>query len=327
MRQRTLNVLILCFMCSMIGCEAQPQLELHNVLLGHDHYSPVLLDARATDRYTAEYRFDEMVFCSDSQFTVVSADSDAQRIVRVHPYKETVTIEFSTPLIPGRRTLVRGTVRDRAGNSLSFTVGVWGYNDRIPSLLINEFTTKGTAANPDRVELIALSDGNLAGVTLYHGMPDIYDSETVLPSWDVSAGDYLVIIYGDEPESLEKNWLYGGTVGLGANNGVVSLAKSPQGDLIDAVLYSNRTSDSDEHYDGFGTRKVQQWVRSLEESGHWASLPATPESAVDSTYSTATRSFCRVEGEADTDGREDWHIVPTRGASFGEKNSEEIYKP
>lgn len=326
MKPRTVFAFVMLLIYSLSGCEAQPQQELYNVLLGTDHYSPILLDAYATGRYTAEYRFDEMIFCTKSHFNVESSDTDSQRIVSVHPYGETVTLEFSSPLVPGRRTQVRGTVADRAGNSLSFSVGVWGYNDRIPTLLINEFTTKGSSANPDRVELLALSDGNLAGVTLYHGMPDIFDTETVFPSWEVSAGDYLVIVFGNQPETLPKGWLWGGYVGLGANNGVVSLASRPQGDLIDAVLYSNRTSDSDENYNGFGTRKVQLWAQSLEASGHWASLPVIPESGVDSTHSTATRSFCRTEGEADTDSRNDWHIVPTRGATFGEKNSEEIYQ-
>lgn len=327
MKSRTVVACVMLLICSLSGCEAQPQQDLHNVLLGTDHYSPVLLEAYATGRYTAEYRFDEMIFSTLSQFTVVSSDAESQRIIDVHPYEETVTLEFASPLVPGRRTQVRGTVADKAGNTLSFSVGVWGYNDRVPSLLINEFSTKGSSANPDRVEMLALSDGNLAGVALYHGMPDIFDSETVFPSWEVSTGDYLVVVFGNEPETLPEGWLWGGDVGLGANNGVVSLASRPQGDLIDAVLYSNRTSDSDENYHGFGTRKVQLWAQSLEASGHWDSLPVTPESGVDSTHSTATRSFCRTEGEPDTDSRDDWHIVPTRGATFGEKNSEEVYRP
>lgn len=324
MKQTCVTIIILMLLGNLSSCEAQPQYEIFNVLLGTDSKSPVLLKTSATDRYTAEYQFDEMVFCSSTDF---SSASVGQQIESVYPYEDCVVITFTAPLVPGERVSVNGKVADRSGNSLTFTAGVWGVNERVPQVQINEFSTKGSGNNPDRVELTALSSGNLAGVTLYHGMPESFDSEYIFPSVEVDKGDYIVIVYSEEPSGSIPLEFAGGVVGLGANNGVISLCERPEGTVVDAVLYSNRTSSSDDTYGGFGTSKVYQWVQELEISGEWGSGLLAPESGIDSTNHTATRTFCRTEGKADTNTKSDWHIVPTRGATFGAQNITEIYNP
>ena len=52
-----------------------------------------------------------------------------------------------------------------------------------------------------------------------------------------------------------------------------------------------------------------------------------PEDAIDPDPSTATRSISRSSTSIDTDGRIDWHITPTSGATFGEVNTDEVYVP
>jgi hypothetical protein len=54
---------------------------------------------------------------------------------------------------------------------------------------------------------------------------------------------------------------------------------------------------------------------------------AYPEDAVNPEGSTSTRSICRGSDLVDTNGASDWHIVPTRGASFGEENSDAEHVP
>lgn len=304
------------------SCEAQPQYELFNVLLGKDHRGPVLLKSEAIGDKTAVYHFDEMVFCSSQDFATEKSNND---IVSVNPYGKTVSIEFSRSLEPGKRVRVRGKVADHVGNTLTFAAGVWGHNGRVPELLINEFSTKGTESNPDRIELLALTKGNLAGVAVYLGMADDFDSEFVFPSIEIGAGQRIVLVYNQTVDEKIPLTFETGEVGIGGNNGVISLYTSPDGEIIDAVLYSNRSSDSDENFGGFGTAKVHRWATLLEESGAWIPHPTIPETAIDSTDSTATRSFCRTEGNADSDRKHDWHIVPTRGATFGEENLKEHY--
>ena len=306
------------------ACDAQGQRELFNVLAGTDHQGPVLMETEATGTYTATYRFDEMVFCSSDDFRI---GSDGNSIQSVTTFEEELELIFVRPLVPGSRIVVEGRVSDQFGNTLTFSSGVWGFNGRLPAVRINEFTTKGSTTNPDRVELLALSDGNLAGLTLYDGLSESFDSECILPSYEVNKGDRVVIEYSEGLRQEHPIEFYGGPVGLGANNGVISLYDSPDGSMIDTVLYSNRTSSSDTNYGGFGTSKVQQRALLLEESGQWDAYPIVPEAGIDSTYSTATRSSCRTEDAPDTDTRNDWHIVPTSKASFGYPNSPDIHEP
>jgi len=317
-------LLIILYILIASACDAQAQRELFNVLAGTDHQGPVLMETKATGTHTATYRFDEMVFCSSEDFRI-GADDNSIRSVTT--FEEEVKLIFTRPLRPGFRIMVEGRVSDQFGNTLTFSSGVWGFNDRLPAVRINEFTTKGSPTNPDRVELLAFTDGNLAGLTLYDGLSESFDSECILPSYEVKKGDHVVIEYSEGLRQKHPIEFYGGPVGLGANNGVISLYDSPDGAMIDAVLYSNRTSSSDNDYGGFGTSKVHQRALLLEESGQWDAYPIVPEAGVDSTYSTATRSICRTEDAPDTDTRSDWHIVPTSKASFGSPNSPDIHEP
>ena len=325
MRKRTQSLLtIILYILIANACDAQGQRELFNVLAGTDHQGPVLMETRATGTHTATYRFDEMIFCSPDDFRIGSDDTSIQSVTT---FEEELKITFTHPLVPGSRIVVEGRVSDQFGNTLTFSCGVWGFNARVPEVLINEFTTKGSSTNPDRVELLVLSDGNLAGLTLYDGLSESFDSECILPSYEVKKGDRLIIEYSEHLRQEHQIEFYGGPIGLGANNGVITLYDSPDGSIIDAVLYSNRTSASDTTYGGFGTSKVQQRALFLEESGQWDAKPIVPEAGIDSTHSTATRSFCRTEDAPDTDSRNDWHVVPTSKASFGYPNSPDIHEP
>jgi len=70
------------------------------------------------------------------------------------------------------------------------------------------------------------------------------------------------------------------------------------------------------------------WALELAGDGGWVveNRKVRPEDGVNPEGSTGTRSICRAAGE-DTDTRRDWHIVPTRQASFGRENSQEVYIP
>ncbi len=109
----------------------------------------------------------------------------------------------------------------------------------------------------------------------------------------------------------------------------MSIYDRPGGLLLDGVLYSNRSSDSDERYDGFGTLDTLERARQLVADMGWVigGEKVRPEDAVSPEGSTGTRSLCRSSSSADTDTLLDWHIVPTRGATFGEENSDEVYAP
>lgn len=254
-------------------------------------------------------------------------------------------LTISPPSSPGEPLPLEGRVRDRAGNSLTFFLVVYGYNERLPEVLINEFTTQGSSSHPDCVELYLLTEGNIGGLVFYEGTDTDWDQMFIFPPLELPEGSFVILHTKPDGIPEERNettdpaasggkdshpsawdfWLPEGK-GLSGNNGVLTLYSRPGGRLLDAVVYSTGTS---EKYEGFAQKKVLDRVREVEELGGWkgTSSPLTPGDCIDPDPSTATRSICRSSAPRDTDTKDDWHIVPTGGASFGGPNSDEVYTP
>ena len=254
---------------------------------------------------------------------------------------------FSIPPDPGIEHAIEAQVADPAGNHLRFVARFYGLNEMLPAMIINEFTTQGSGSHPDLVEIRVLTDGNLAGSCIYEGVPADWDQKFVFPDLSVSAGDFIVVHFKPQGSPDEVNetvgsdesggydaspeawdfWVPGGT-GLSGNNGVLTLCENPVGGIIDGVLYSNRTSESDDRYRGFGSTAVMERADYLVAEGAWmASGLVRPEDAVDPEDSTATRSIARGTDGADTNRRSDWHITPTRGLTPGSENTDAVYVP
>lgn len=262
---------------------------------------------------------------------------------------ERVTLTFDRPTRPGIRYSVGAAVEDPQGNSLQLVAFAYGYNERIPELQINEFTTRRSSNHPEIAEILVLSDGNLGGLVVTNGTRSEYIDRFIFPSVEVEAGDYILLHFRPEGEAHEISefgeridrsgglnaqdsardiWITGAG-GLPGNNGVLAIWQHPAGDAIDAVAWTNRTSGSDERYRGFGSTRMERWVDELVSVGAWqtAEPSARPEDLIWIDYSTATRSMNRSPGAPNTRSAEDWHTAPTRGSSWGEENTTEIHVP
>jgi len=250
--------------------------------------------------------------------------------------------------VPGVEYSMEGEARDASGNATSFLATFYGFNPNVPRALINEFITQGTTDHPDMIELKVLSSGNMGGVVLYQGTPGSFDDRLVFPAFAVREGEFIIVHFKPSGDGTELNettdkaasggtdacataydfWVAGGR-GISGNNGVLSLYQRPGGAVMDGVLYSNRTSTSDEKYRGFGSAGTLARAEELVHDGGWraAGPRVNPEDAVNPDGSTSTRSLCRSSGSVDTDTVADWHIVPTRKATWGMDNSDEVYAP
>ncbi len=305
---------------------------------------PGITDLRITDPDSIEFDFTGNILPISNIFSI----SPDIGISELDMTDSTLMVVFGSSQIPGEKYYIKGAVKDSRGNSLTFCAEFYGYNPDIPGLLINEVTTQGSSSHPDLVELYVLSEGNMAGVTFYEGCSQDYDARYVFPSIDVDSGDFIIIHakpegIPDEITETHDRALSGGIDsndlaldiwpegfdGLSGNNGVLTLYSSPGGSLIDAFLYSNRTSSSDEKYRGFGSTETMTRMDETANSGGWifSSTLISPEDCVNPDPSTATRSICRNSSSLDTDSRSDWHTVPTSMSSFGSVNSDDIYTP
>jgi hypothetical protein len=292
----------------------------------------------------------ELSICFDEEASLVPEKTRITPSLAVReatgPSKEIVVrVEEQAP---GLEYTLEGEARDAGGNSTSFLATFHGFNPNVPRVIINEFITQGTTDHPDLVELKVLSSGNMGGVVIYQGTPGSFDDRLVFPAFSVREGEFIIVHFKPSGDGTELNetvdkaasggtdacataydfWVAGGR-GVSGNNGVLSLYQRPGGALMDGVLYSNRTSTSDEKYRGFGAAATLVRAEELVRDGGWqaAGQRISPEDAVNPDGSTSTRSLCRSSGSADTDRALDWHIVPTRKASWGTDNSDDVYSP
>jgi hypothetical protein len=307
-----------------------------------DLVPPVFFGIRTTGPQSIELGFDEITTIVIPGLVIspdlgISSESLSGNPVRIE----------TDPQEPGREYALEAEIRDDRGNSANIVVRFYGHNPDVPPVIINEFTTNGSDTHPDLVELRVMGSGNMTGVALCAGVRESHDSMFVFPSLHVNIGDYILVhfkpsgIDAEADETSRKDvsggfdasptaydvWVKDGT-GLSGNNGTISLYSSPTGMLLDGVLYSNRTSLSDSEYLGFGTIKTKQRALGLVNEGGWktSGVTAAPEDGVNPDKSTATRSICRDKAGTDTDSKSDWHIVPTRGATFGCENSVAVYE-
>lgn len=332
----------------MLFCSCSP-LSGYRELMNTDIHPPIILGAETVSENCFILEFSEQVIPAPNSFRFLPPTGiekiTISTISEFSDQKELLSIYTETCIPPGSRCMIEGEVADSSGNTLIFSAAVYGWNDSIPKLIINEFTTQGSSAHPDRVELISLSAGNTAGITFCDGVNLDRKQRLILPPIEILKGDFIVIHCGKEAgssvsetlstsESLSQYatdsawdvWIETGE-GLSGNNGIISLYTSPQGNLIDAVLYSNRTSGSDTNYKGFGSRALLNRVAVLAEQGGWkpSVLDIIPEDGINPDDSTATRSMCRRSPYTDTDSQEDWYIVPTGKSTFGNTNFEGVY--
>jgi hypothetical protein len=312
-------------------------------LIGADLIPPVLLTAGSPDARSFLLEFNEPVAEATLEALIPPVDSPGLEIDGA-----LLRVSTAQPQEPGREYALDLVVKDARGNSQQLLVRCYGHNPRIPAMLINEFTPQGGGTHPDMVEILVLAEGNLAGACLYEGVCDNYAQRMLFPACEVKKGEYIVVHF--KPEGIESEmdeteatdlsggldaspegrdfWVPDGS-GLSGNNGVLALYRDPFGEILDAVVYSNRTSASDDTYRGFGSAAVLAKVDAVAEAGAWVGeeLPLRPEDAVDPEDSTATRSICRGSDAGDSGTKEDWHIVPTSSLSFGSLNCDEVYVP
>lgn len=257
-------------------------------------------------------------------------------------------IRWPEGLEPGAEYRLEGRAEDGSGNSLSFYITFYGYNPRLPEIVINELRTDSNGPQCDLVEFFVRKGGWAGGLCACSGTKEDFDWRYVFPGVELADGEYVVLhLKADESGSgvdetgaldasggtdaspAARDLWYPGQEGLTKSNGVVALYENPAGALVDACPYSDRNKDSDAKYSGFGSQKLKDRVARIVAEGGWscAGPEPVPEDCASSAGTTETRTICRSADSADTDSRPDWHIVPTKGSTFGSANNPAAYDP
>ena len=334
--------LVFLFLLLYISCA--PDLS-NKIFEPGDILPPVLLSWSPTSSRSICFTFDENISCSTYDFLI---DNDLLPL-NTEIDGTIIKLEIDRDQEIGKKYTVSGSVKDNFGNTTNFIVQFTGFNPRVPSMLINEVLCEGSSTHPDLVELKVLTEGNLAGTVFIVGMPGAETVRYDFPSAEVKAGEFIVLHLkpsGDpgeideiEPADISTGldttpsgrdfWYRETTNSLPNANGVLSIHTSIPGTIMDAIAYSERTSDSDINYAGFGTQAFRNAVEYIVNANAWKiqTEVARPEDCVPSNYTTSTRTICRSSSSTDIDSASDWHTVPTSGFTIGAINKDEIYSP
>lgn len=308
-------MLLLLLLTTGCGCNQQGP-EITNLFAQKDSTPPKLLSAKAIDTATIAVKFSEALRSKSVKLAVNGVQNTNYLCTR-----DTLMLYLTSPMEIASSTRLEGRVEDLWGNSTHFSVEVWAHNPNRAGILINEFSTKGSGNNPDRVELRITKAGNLAGLTVANGVGPFAKDRCILGDRQVFAGDFIVIAFQEGgPVTGYQSEQLGG---LGSNNGCITVTESPdwESPILDAVLYSNKTTTT---FSGFGSSETEEGALALHQGRQWDSPLA--EKAIDSTNSTATRTICRTN-YSDTNSEQDWYVCDTKGASFGGENSASHFQP
>ena len=215
-----LGILAVLLPVLMIGCSQDTDaVEVFNIFSGADCTSPVLVSTESGSGNVVRLVFSEPVRIYGASLGQYPARAEGKNVY----------VTLPRTLGPGMQADLEGRVKDYAGNSSGFSVRVWGYNPEVPDILINEFTTKGTARSPDRTELLVLGDGNLNGAVLYAGTPVDYDAKFVFGDIPVKKGDFITVWWTEDfPQGSSPgaaDFCAFCSDGLSSNNGALVLCR------------------------------------------------------------------------------------------------------
>lgn len=319
------------FMVSPFSCRIS---EEGLILIDENYSCPKIESFYVTDEKTARIVFDKKVSLSNySIFPEVGIDCLKYENSENDEALCFVDILFSEELVTGENYNFYGRVKDKKGNSLTFSIPLLGYNSRVPELIMTEIHPKYTSGSNktgkyfkcEFIELKVLSDGNLSGLYLYSAY-DGEDKAYYFPALEVSAGEILIIHLRKKEDSavneLGENialsatkyssdlardlWAENENARLGDDMDVILLKNSCDGSVLDAFCYSS---------DLFSAWKNDLMSEAAEEASKndcWKGRGI--EDSFKFSNLTASKSFERIKS---TNSPDSWILTASSGESPG----------
>jgi hypothetical protein len=334
-----LGVFVLLYLlCTMVSCKVTADgIEI----ISGDFTAPELLSFLSESAEEILIGFSEKVRLTGVHITSAADGALYAKAEQTEGESSAVQrIVLSQKTQTGEHYRLTGVVEDVKGNTLSFSVGFSGYNERVPVLILSEVRTEYSNPKAEFIELYAVTAGDLAGVTVYSaydGVECVYE----FSSCEVAAGEYIVLHYrkltddcidetgtnlllsGGTDASAARDFWVNNTAARIVKSDVILLRKRSGGALLDALLYSE-SGKTDWKNDVL--RKAAEEAHA---SGLWSAGSAV-ENALNSDKVTATRTIGRQNiptiAAAKTysgteNGRSAWAVTATSSASPGKLNS------
>lgn len=318
------------------SCQLNPE---GITVLSGSYTCPKLIDFSIESRNELQMTFSQEVMFSEMYICDADIPSEQFMDSPAHPADTSITendngtfqydITFSESFECGTTYLLYAVVEDTYGNTLSFSSGFSGYNDRLPEIVLSEVKTECKLPNPEFIELYVLEDGNIGGMVL-----EVYYNTKInsfsFPAAEVHKGDYIVLHMRtveegaiDETDGITDStatgscsdaldfWFPSETKALG-NTGVILLKERENGRITDALLYAE-SSKTAWPKDSMKMAAQNAYLSDVWEGG------AEPQNAVCSDKCTATRTISRQDYLHK--GASSWIVVATSSATPGAANA------
>ena len=296
---------ILLLLASLFLVSCPEEAEIMDLFHSADMTLPVVLDYSLKDNRIFVIEFSETVDMTEILFSGEVLDPPG--------LGKSFSIPLPYALEPGEEKRISFTVEKDNGSLTRVSLSVIGKNPDIPKVLINEVSIKGTSASPDRIELLIMEKGNVAGMRVEDG-----NWGYTLPSIEVKKDD-LILIYWDKPTARSHYLRSDGKMTyilnayapstLSGTEGLLILKKEKDGETADALLYSDKGETA---FSGEEKKSQRDGLIAL---GQWEG------EVFDSSLVTSSRVIARLPGGVDSDTSEDYFITQARKSSFGELNS------
>lgn len=328
--------MIVCLCTMSASCKIQPE---GITILESDYSTPKLQNIRLTGPTQLYLEFDKEITLKNLEITSENHPNDKTSVDISIFGKNTVFFidcgrEFS--ILDNYQFF--GVVEDEKYNSLTFSSVLQGFNANIPKLKISELRSYYQKPKLEFVEFFAESDGNLAGMVL----EVFYKTEAVefvFPPVEVKQGDFFVVhgrkmdetcinesnnleeaTYKDAVPEVLDFWLDSDAKVIG-NSGVILLRERKNGDLCDALLYTEPDKTD------WANNSVKEAAVLAVDSGVWVGSSSVEDAAINKKPS-GTRSLSRdfsiseaTSLDAEVSSKDMWIFVNNGNATMGKENS------
>ena len=337
--KKLLLTLGVCF--ALLSCSDEEQAASAVMKIGRSSQALVFLDCKAAAEDEFRFTFSQPVKITSARFEpAVSIDSIENG--------STVKVKLAERLPPGILLTADILVEDEQRNTINVIVPMRSRNNRMPRIVINEMRTADyTSPRAEFIEFVMKSAGNLGGMRVFifgntnAARQTVYEFSPV----QVNQGEYVMLnlrtpeaerhLVKDElgsnlAESGGSNsspnsrdfWIPGNTKRIHKTSVVYVL------DQDDNVLASIMMSETPDAW--WGRSEFADAAQFLFNKGAWKSTDGTvcsPEQAVSSAGTTATRTICRDETAENTKTAADWYVTVTSGHTPGRPNDPRRYNP
>ena len=325
---------IFCLCTMSASCKIQPE---GITILESDYSTPKLKNIQITNSSQLYLEFDKEITLKNLEITSKKNPEDKTSVdISSFGKNTSFFIECGREFSILDNYQFFGVVEDEKYNSLTFSSVLQGFNANIPKLKISELRSYYQKPKLEFVEFLAQSDGNLAGMVL----EVFYKSEPIeffFPPVEVKKGDFVVVhgrkldescinestdlneaTYKDAVPEVLDFWLESDAKVIG-NSGVILLRERKNGDLCDALLYTEPDKTD------WANNSIKEAAVLAVDSEVWVGSSDVEDAAINKKPS-GTRSlsrdfsFSEATSEEDVFSKDMWIFVNNGNATMGSEN-------